>query len=156
MHKSHLKEAKANKKSCNKNLYFKIMRYYPRLNDSIINHSWRGGSISLATESWASGVGARSGEGLEDEEGLEAMWTIKRDGPVWEGCGVGTIVGCGVGTPPVYGDWMCVLWAGPVCEGCGVDVDGVVAIVGCGVGTPARDGAWMGALCGIWLGTFMI
>ena len=153
------------------------MGYIPSINGSIIDRSWRGESISSVAESGASVVGARSEEGLEDEEGLEAMWTTTGDGPIWEGCGVdvrgaGTTIRCGVGTPAVCGggtivgwfvgtivgddDWMGVLWAGPVCEGCGVDVDGVVAITGCGVGTLAGDDAWMGALCGIWLGTFMI
>ena len=50
-------------------------------------------------------------------------------------CGVGTIIRCGVGTIVGDGNWMGVLYPGPVREGCGVDVDGVVAIVGCGVGT---------------------
>jgi len=90
------------------------------------------------------------------------MWTTTGDGPIWEGCGMdvrgvgttigcgmgtlivcggGTTIGCGVGTIIVDGDWMGVLWAGPICEGCGVDVDGVVAIAGYGVGTPVGDDA---------------
>jgi len=68
MHKSHQKEAKANTKSC------KIIWYYPRLKGSIIDHTWRGGSISLAVKSREFGIGARSGEGLEDEEGLQVVW----------------------------------------------------------------------------------
>jgi len=81
------------------------------------------------------------------------MWTTTRDGPIQEGYGVDVR---GMGTTIGDGDWMGVLWAGLVCEGCGVDVDGVVAIAGCGVGTLKGDGAWIGALCGVWLRTFMI
>ena len=54
-------------------LVFKIIGYYPQLKGVIIGRSWRGGSTSSAAESGASAVGATSGEGLEDEEGLEEV-----------------------------------------------------------------------------------
>jgi len=106
------------------------MGYNPLLNSSIIDRSWRGGSISSTAESIAYAAWTISREGLKDEEHLEAMWTTIGDGPIWEGCGVdvrgmGTTVGYGVGTLAMYG---------------------VGTIIECGVGTLVRDGDWMGVL----------
>jgi len=55
-------------------LVFKIIGYYPQLKGVIIGRSWRGGSTSSSiVELGASAIGATSGEGLEDEEGLQEV-----------------------------------------------------------------------------------
>jgi len=98
-------------------LVFKIIRYYPQLKGSIIDRSWRGGSTSSSiAELGASAARATSGEGLEDEEGLQEVWTMTGDGLWWEGCGVDVV---GARTT----------------IGCGVEVGGVGTTIGSGVGT---------------------
>jgi len=54
-------------------LVFKIIRYYLQLKGSIIGRLWRGGTTSSTAELGASATGATSGEGLEDEEGLQEV-----------------------------------------------------------------------------------